>query len=438
MTVVTGLTSAGTPPASRSRAAAAQTHGGDEFAALVAAHAADERPANTQLGERRTGQASGEQSDDAAGQDRDRAAALPVSRKHGASHSGTAAAERSERQDDGSSQGAAGSAPAPLTAEVAAGMAAVDPAAPPTGWGTPPPSDPPAVEPLGTPALANPDSTALTGPSPAAPTTLDAAAQATGQPASVPDAAAANVAARASAPTTCAAPPIAPAALNAAPGVSATSATAADHPASAAPQPAEAGSPTTEPADSALSNLTVSGAPAALPTVTANAPTSPDAPAQPVASQLSAEVTALMSRADGTHRIRLRLSPEALGDVSVVLTLRKGAVEVTLGAGAQARLALEESSGELHRLLQLAGAQTTQVVVKDLADSSPTAGLAQGQVGADPGAGDASLSWQLGSGRRHQQAGQRRAAADLRTDGPAAITTPNRTAYPRTSLDICI
>lgn len=438
MTVVTGLTSASAPRAS-SHPAAPRAHGGDDFAALVAARTAEERPADSQVGERRTSQASGEQRDDAAGQDRDCAGGLPVCGQHGASHSGTAAAVRGERQDDGSSQGAADSAPAALTAEVAAGMAAVDPAAPPVDLGTPPPSEPPAGEPLGTPALASPDSTAPTGPSPAAPTSLDEPTQATGQPASVPvDAAAANDVASASAPTSCAAPSIAPATLNAAPSASATPATAEDQPASAAPQPTEAGSPPSAPADSVLSNLTLSGAPAASPTLTANATASPDTPAQPVASQVSAEVTALMSRADGTHRIRLRLSPEALGEVSVVLTLRKGAVEVTLGAGARARLALEESSGELHRLLRLAGAQTTQVVVKDLADSSPTAGLAQGHVGGDPGAGDASLSRQLGSGRRYQRASQRRAAADLRTDGPAAITTAPRTAHPRTSLDISI
>ncbi len=71
----------------------------------------------------------------------------------------------------------------------------------------------------------------------------------------------------------------------------------------------------------------------------------------------------LVSRGDGTRRITLKLNPEALGDVRVVLTVRQGEVHVRMAGNEQAQRALQSGSSELHQLLERAGATSSQVVV---------------------------------------------------------------------------
>jgi flagellar hook-length control protein FliK len=78
------------------------------------------------------------------------------------------------------------------------------------------------------------------------------------------------------------------------------------------------------------------------------------------------EVTRLISRGEGTHRITLRLHPADLGDVRVTLTLKDGSVNVSLAAGHDAQKALASGAPELHRLLHAAGATSADIVVKDL------------------------------------------------------------------------
>lgn len=90
----------------------------------------------------------------------------------------------------------------------------------------------------------------------------------------------------------------------------------------------------------------------------------------PVTGQVFPEVVRLMSRGDGTQRITLRLSPEHLGEVRVVLTLRDGAVQVALSADAHAQEALRSGSRELHRLLEMVGASSSQIKVTALAGST--------------------------------------------------------------------
>jgi flagellar hook-length control protein FliK len=143
-----------------------------------------------------------------------------------------------------------------------------------------------------------------------------------------------------------------------------------------------------------------------------------------------------MARGDGTHRIRLRLSPEALGDVSVVLTVRKGAVEVTLGAGAQARHALEQGSAELHRLLELSGARTSQVVVKDL--SGPSTGPSTGSTtGQDlSGRGTAQHGSPHPGARPDSPAGTRSGGSTAPV--PPTAESPRRSVHHPTSLDVTI
>jgi flagellar hook-length control protein FliK len=139
-------------------------------------------------------------------------------------------------------------------------------------------------------------------------------------------------------------------------------------------------------------------------------------PAQQVARQVIPEVTSLVSRGDGTHRITLSLNPEALGEVRVVMTVRDGSVHVRLAAGHEAHQALLEGSPELTRLLEQAGATETRVVVRDLgsASTSPSAGLGAG-----------------GTGQQDQHAGTR--AHHPATDGTHDGSTGHTRATPGTN-----
>jgi flagellar hook-length control protein FliK len=89
-----------------------------------------------------------------------------------------------------------------------------------------------------------------------------------------------------------------------------------------------------------------------------------------VAGQVFPEVTRLVSRGDGTRRITLQLSPEALGDVRVVLTVRNGEVQVRMSGGEQAQQALLSGAPELHRLLDVAGATSSQIQVGSQSSTS--------------------------------------------------------------------
>jgi flagellar hook-length control protein FliK len=100
-------------------------------------------------------------------------------------------------------------------------------------------------------------------------------------------------------------------------------------------------------------------------------------PAAHVTGQVFPEVGRLVSRGDGTRRITLKLSPEALGEVKVVLTVRDGDVQVRMTGSEQAQQALRAGAPELQRLLDLAGATSSQVVVGDQG-SAPDAGLPGG------------------------------------------------------------
>jgi len=91
----------------------------------------------------------------------------------------------------------------------------------------------------------------------------------------------------------------------------------------------------------------------------------------PVTTQVIPELTRLVSQGDGTHRMTLRLQPAALGDVRVVLTVRGGEVRVSLAAGTEAQSALLADAPALHRMLAGTGAESTRIVVRDLAGAQP-------------------------------------------------------------------
>ncbi len=180
------------------------------------------------------------------------------------------------------------------------------------------------------------------------------------------------------------------------------------------------------------------------------APSAPSAPAAPVAdarpvpamTQVVPEVTRLVQRGDGVHRLTMKLQPEALGEVRVTLTLRDGAVQVQLTGGEHAARALAEGAPELRRVLELAGAAEARVVVRDLAgQQTATAGHQQGSLGQHAGqhpgqqpgtsdqpygaqgaGGDASAPGRDG-GQQDQHARTRGGAAarDGLTDGATAL-----------------
>ena len=143
-------------------------------------------------------------------------------------------------------------------------------------------------------------------------------------------------------------------------------------------------------------------------------------------AQLVPEVTRLLSRGDGLHRLTMTLQPEALGEVRVTLTIRDGEVHVRLAAGTEAQRALLEGAPELRRVLELAGASDPRVVVRDLAgQSGPTSQPTTPAPGGGGGRGDASAPGQGDGGGQHQHAGTRggSTARDGLTDG-ASVPRP--------------
>ncbi|WP_114422468.1 flagellar hook-length control protein FliK [Nocardioides houyundeii] len=150
--------------------------------------------------------------------------------------------------------------------------------------------------------------------------------------------------------------------------------------------------------------------------------TQPTAAAAAVAGQVFTEVTQLVSRGDGTHRITLTLSPEALGDVRVILTVRNGEVHVSFAAGDQARQALVESTPELVRLLELVGATETKVAVRDLGPQ--TAPGTDPRFGAGPGTSDGRREPQT----HHARTREGQNATDGTTRGTRAHALPHEPA----------
>lgn len=110
--------------------------------------------------------------------------------------------------------------------------------------------------------------------------------------------------------------------------------------------------------------------------------------AAPVTDQVFGQVSRLVSRGDGTHRMMLRLHPADLGEVKVVLTARAGVVDVTLSAAPEAGAALRAGSSQLRSLLEIAGATGGQIVVRDLVPPStatPPTHPGSSHLGGDPG-----------------------------------------------------
>jgi flagellar hook-length control protein FliK len=138
-----------------------------------------------------------------------------------------------------------------------------------------------------------------------------------------------------------------------------------------------------------------------------------------VTDQVFPQVARLVSRGDGMHRLTLRLHPADLGEVKVVLTVRDNVVDVTLSAGAAAREALRDGSPQLRALLELAGATTGQLVVRELSTTGATLAhqTSTGQQGATTG---------QQPGETGSDAAGDSAAGDEQTDDPGGGATRGR------------
>ena len=101
--------------------------------------------------------------------------------------------------------------------------------------------------------------------------------------------------------------------------------------------------------------------PAAPVAATASGPSE----AGPVVRQVVPELTRMVSRGEGTHRLWLKLNPDNLGEVRVVLTVKDGDVHVRIAGGTEAQNELLRGAPELHRLLASSGATQTRLELLD-------------------------------------------------------------------------
>lgn len=196
-------------------------------------------------------------------------------------------------------------------------------------------------------------------------------------------------------------------------------------PASSTPAPA---APTTAP-----SSLTPVTAPTAAAPVTATATGTP-APAQ-VTQQVFPEVVRIAGQGDGPRRVTLRLQPEFLGEVRVVMTSHKGELQISLSAGTAARHALTEGTPELRRLLESVGATEARIVIRDLPagtmpstavrDVTPVAAPVRTDVPTDLTGGPGSGTGRPGGDQTpDQQAHQRGSSTAM--DGTLDAANPSR------------
>lgn len=142
----------------------------------------------------------------------------------------------------------------------------------------------------------------------------------------------------------------------------------------AAPAPATSASTAAQPSTPTSTAPTALAAPVAPTAPAAPAAATAPATAPPVAEQVLPEIVRLVNATSTatTRRVTLQLAPEALGDVRVVLSVRDGAVRVSLAAGQEAQRALLEGTPELRRLLESTGVPDPRIVVRDLASASAT------------------------------------------------------------------
>jgi flagellar hook-length control protein FliK len=190
--------------------------------------------------------------------------------------------------------------------------------------------------------------------------------------------------------------------------------------------------------------VTSAGAPAAV-------VTTPAAPSDVhrVSHQVFPEVVRIVANPDGPRRVTVKLNPESLGEVRVVLTSRRGGLDVSLAGGAEARHALAAGAPELQRLLEAVGRADSRITVRDLA-GTPVTPAVQPPVVQPPspstaGSGlsaDLTGGWGTGTGQPGGEPGAQEhpRGGSTAMDGTPAPTTPSRrtetVTQARTGLDV--
>jgi flagellar hook-length control protein FliK len=158
-----------------------------------------------------------------------------------------------------------------------------------------------------------------------------------------------------------------------------------------------------------------------------------------ITAQVLPEVARLVTRGDGTQRLTVKLNPEALGEVRIVLTVRNGDVHVRMTGSDAAHQALLNGAPELQRLLERAGAGSSQVVVGDVpaANQGTDRGSYQGQQHRDHsqpfGAQDGTANDAGRHHSNHRTAGTRDGSTSA-TDGAAGGTRPRSSPDPAAGI----
>lgn len=188
-------------------------------------------------------------------------------------------------------------------------------------------------------------------------------------------------------------------------------------------------------------------APTVVPAATGPAVAAPATPGQvaPVAHQVFPEVVRIAVSGETPRRVVVRLEPEHLGEVRVVLRTGPAGLEVSLAAGDDARAALREGAPELRRMLEAAGSADAHIVLRHLSDA-PTAPTGTAPTAAAPAASPtpvrtdapAGLNVDVGTGtaggtahgdhRDRPQQDARTLATDGVPDRPLEAARPDRQA----------
>ncbi|GAA4377066.1 flagellar hook-length control protein FliK [Nocardioides caricicola] len=179
--------------------------------------------------------------------------------------------------------------------------------------------------------------------------------------------------------------------------------------------------------------------PTALAPVAGPAPVVTTTTAAPVDSsqvtqQVFPEVVRVVNNPNGPQRVTIKLNPEALGEVRVVLTSRSGQLEVSLAGGAEARAAITDGASELHRLLDLIGRGDSRIVVRDLAGTVPSTTVSQPAPAASGSGVPTDLAGGAGTGTGRpggeaatgEQSRNHTNGSSNATDGTPAPTNPSR------------
>ncbi|GAA1137698.1 hypothetical protein GCM10009606_17020 [Nocardioides aquiterrae] len=95
-----------------------------------------------------------------------------------------------------------------------------------------------------------------------------------------------------------------------------------------------------------------------------------------MAHQVFPEVVRVAVTGATPSRVVVRLEPEHLGEVRVVLRTGKAGLEVSLAAGSDARAAIREGAPELRRMLEAAGSPDARILVRHLSDAPAAAPVA--------------------------------------------------------------